>query len=178
MIVMPPPYWIIKYYLSATFVLFISQPWQSAYVLCMWSLHMQSLGWRGTPLMMADRIPLSLTYISYFKDDMWGKTLAYISMAPFIFAIFELGFVISPNSKPARRTVAILILLGQILNEVLNAVLKGFFKEPRPLGTERFDFGMPSSHSQFMGYLAAIAPMFVEYTVFRYFWCRFQSGLQ
>ena len=34
--------------------------------------------------------------------------------------------------------------------------------------TERHDYGMPSSHAQFMGFLMAVFDFLVEFTVFRH----------
>lgn len=36
------------------------------------------------------------------------------------------------------------------------------------LGTERYDYGMPSSHSQFMGCLLGLFSHLLELTIFRY----------
>eukprot|EP00696_Hemimastix_kukwesjijk_P018480 gnl/Hemi2/7375_TR2515_c0_g1_i1.p1 gnl/Hemi2/7375_TR2515_c0_g1~~gnl/Hemi2/7375_TR2515_c0_g1_i1.p1 ORF type:complete len:306 (+),score=57.85 gnl/Hemi2/7375_TR2515_c0_g1_i1:3-920(+) len=53
-----------------------------------------------------------------------------------------------------RRDVATLaLILGQALNEVLNAVLKRVLRIPRPSPQMGAGFGMPSSHAQFMGFL-------------------------
>lgn len=115
-----------------------------------------------------ERVPLSITYITYVQDDKLGKILALASLAPILIIVLEVAFIIAPHQSSAKRRVAVMLLVGQLINEGINAVLKEYFREPRPLGSDKLDYGMPSSHSQFMGYLAAIAPFFVEFTIFRY----------
>lgn len=115
-----------------------------------------------------ERIPLSISHVSYVQDDSLGKLLALASLAPMLIFVLEVAFIISSHHSMSKRKVAIMLLVGQLLNEGLNILLKEYFKEPRPLGSDKTDYGMPSSHSQFMGYLAAIAPYFVEFTIFRY----------
>ncbi|EKX39757.1 hypothetical protein GUITHDRAFT_154363 [Guillardia theta CCMP2712] len=54
-----------------------------------------------------------------------------------------------------RELVVCFWLLGHILNEALNFFLKRLFKEQRPPGAPAVGFdghGMPSAHSQFMGF--------------------------
>lgn len=58
----------------------------------------------------------------------------------------------------SRRDLAsAALLLGQLLNEVLNYLLKNTIKAPRPSELHQFapKFGMPSNHGQFMGFFAA-----------------------
>jgi dolichyldiphosphatase len=68
-----------------------------------------------------------------------------------------------------RRELTILTsLIGQLGCEGLNLGLKRIFKQGRPTDFLGTGYGMPSSHSQFMGYFMA-------------FWClhlyRFRPGL-
>ena len=46
------------------------------------------------------------------------------------------------------------MLVGQLLNEGLNNILKRTIKEPRPPTSKKDGYGMPSSHSQFVWYFA------------------------
>lgn len=117
-------------------------------------------------LVSSDRVPLFLTLVSHIEGDLVGKALAYVSLAPLFFAVLEIAFVLAAPKSAAKQRVAVMLLTGQLLNEAFNALLKGHLQESRPSGTERLDYGMPSSHAQFMGYLAAVAPYFFEFTVF------------
>ena len=58
---------------------------------------------------------------------------------------------------------AISMLIGQLANEALNAVLKRVFAAPRPNVTDRTDFGMPSSHAQFIVFSFVFAVLLVRY---------------
>ncbi|KAL6062570.1 Dolichyldiphosphatase 1 [Balamuthia mandrillaris] len=55
-----------------------------------------------------------------------------------------------------RRELSVaFFMLGQLMDLVLNKALKQlYFKEVRPSGTFRTDYGMPSNHSQFMFFFA------------------------
>ncbi|KAI7833730.1 phosphatidic acid phosphatase type 2/haloperoxidase [Kickxella alabastrina] len=63
----------------------------------------------------------------------------------------------------SRREVAgILLLLGQLANEAFNLVLKQMVKIDRPNPHLGDGYGMPSSHSQFMGFFVVYVAMFLE----------------
>lgn len=57
----------------------------------------------------------------------------------------------------------IAFFLGIILNELVNFLLKNWFCEPRPLvrNVTYQEYGMPSSHSQFMWFFATYCALFV-----------------
>lgn len=57
----------------------------------------------------------------------------------------------------------IAFFLGIILNELVNFVLKNWLCEPRPLvrNVTYQEYGMPSSHSQFMWFFATYCALFV-----------------
>lgn len=92
--------------------------------------------------------PFSLTFFEYEDGDAFGKLCALLSCAP-IFVI--VAFVALAASRRDLATLA--FLLGQLLNELVNAALKRAIREPRPPSQLRHsgptDYGMPSAHAQF-----------------------------
>jgi len=92
--------------------------------------------------------PFYLTHFEYEEGDALGKLAALASLAP-IFAIVSFCTLIA-----SRRDLATpAFLLGQLLNEAVNAALKRALRQPRPPSQLRHsgpsDFGMPSAHAQF-----------------------------
>lgn len=63
----------------------------------------------------------------------------------------------------------IIFFLGTILNEIFNKILKNWIQEPRPI--ERLNmsdqYGMPSSHSQFIWFFSTYSTLFI---LFRFEW--------
>lgn len=111
---------------------------------------------------MPDLSPLSLTHIQYDPEDPFAKALAIASLAP-----FALLSVYTSYMFLARRDdiLAITTLAGQLTCEGFNSILKAIIKQPRPMygawrgaskSAEHFivgtGYGMPSSHSQFVGF--------------------------
>lgn len=98
---------------------------------------------------------LSLTHVEYTEGDIIGKILALITLSP-IFFIVSYTTLILVN----RQSQTICLLLGQLLNELINYILKQYIKQERPgdLGT---GYGMPSSHSQFSCFLMVYGIMHV-----------------
>lgn len=119
---------------------------------------------------------LSLTLVQYVPGDKLGHLLAYITLTPLAVLVSYASIILS------RREVAVLMmLLGQLACEALNFVLKNIFQQPRPTGNyfylpsqhnsnpvnEDFlgkGYGMPSSHSQFVGFTSIYAILYI--------WCR------
>ena len=101
---------------------------------------------------MASFRPFSLTYVVYQENDNLGKLLALFSLAP-VFIVVSLTTLIA--SRRDLRTIS--LMLGVLINEVINYILKTALQEARP-SISNVDFipkyGMPSNHSQFMGFLA------------------------
>mmetsp|Transcript_22948 Transcript_22948/g.64484 ORF Transcript_22948/g.64484 Transcript_22948/m.64484 type:complete len:215 (+) Transcript_22948:75-719(+) len=91
-----------------------------------------------------------LTHIVYDSDDgLWGALMAHITLAPLCIAVGLPAFFL------ARRELQTLyFVLGHGVNEVLNLLLKYSIREPRPAGSPKYGFGMPSSHAQFMFFFA------------------------
>lgn len=98
--------------------------------------------------------PFSLTYLLYDEGDLLGYVMCIFSLLP-ILIMFSYGILLM-----FRRELHILSLtLGQLLNDVICLWMKKWIKQPRPntavtlLG--RFDYGMPSQHSQFIFFCSA-----------------------
>jgi dolichyldiphosphatase len=92
--------------------------------------------------------PLSNHAVEHFVT----LAFAYASMFPILWLFVLLGIILA-----LRDLTTIMFLLGLVLNEGVNYALKKIIQEERPplLFTERerhVGFGMPSSHSQYMGF--------------------------
>ncbi|ORX52959.1 PAP2-domain-containing protein [Piromyces finnis] len=114
-----------------------------------------------------DRKPVSLTYVVYEKGDILGFILAYSSLCPIFLIVAYTSIILS-----RRELIIIFTLIGQLLNEVFNGIIKNIIKEPRPESNFQIHdlffffniiftnqaaisgYGMPSSHSQFMFFFA------------------------
>lgn len=65
-----------------------------------------------------------------------------------------------------RSSPQIFFSLGLVLNEATNYTLKHLIREPRPLKRSEemtVEFGMPSSHSQFMWFVATYLMFFITF---------------
>ncbi|XP_077534297.1 dolichyldiphosphatase 1-like isoform X1 [Haemaphysalis longicornis] len=103
-------------------------------------------------------VPLSLTHVEYPAGDWLGKTLAYVSLSPLVILVSFGTLVIF-----RRDLHTITFLCGTLLSEAINFVLKHVIKEARPYkARDNFtEFGMPSSHSQLMWFVATYLAFFV-----------------
>ena len=115
--------------------------------------------------------PFGLTAVAYQSDDGLSYFLAFVSLAPpFLIAMLTalLAF--------RRDWQTFMLLVGLILNVVLNKVLKSTFREPRPSGSCALEYsgsllssgsggaeeyGMPSNHAQFVAFFAAFLSLFL-----------------
>ncbi|KAG5674014.1 hypothetical protein PVAND_004007 [Polypedilum vanderplanki] len=101
---------------------------------------------------------LSLTLVEYPRNDVFGKFMAILALAPlYIIATF------STISLRCRDLHTIFYFIGILLNEALNMTLKYLIKEPRPAVRDNYyvQFGMPSSHSQFMLFFTTYSILFL-----------------
>ena len=111
----------------------------------------------GVRPLLANEKLLSLTAVVYPRGDRLGQLLAATSMLPLVLVVSLVTCVL------CRRDLhSSFMLLGQLLNELLNKAIKETVREARPQGAPADDFGMPSSHSQFMWYFAAYHVLFVH----------------
>ena len=104
--------------------------------------------------------PFSLTFVEYREGDVIGLALAASSLIPLFIVVSALTTVF------IRRDLhSIAFFVGLSLNYVSNACLKFYMAEERPRvisGRSHFNrYGMPSTHAQFMAYVAAYQCLFV-----------------
>ncbi|CAI4062221.1 hypothetical protein SKDZ_07G2890 [Saccharomyces kudriavzevii ZP591] len=128
-------------------------------------------------------IPFDDTYILYDSHDFLSFLSAYFSLMPILVLAFYLSWFII-----TRELEACIVAFGQVMNEIFNNVIKNIIKQPRPVSfgasfqndTIRSGYGMPSAHSQFMGFCFAYNSLKI-YTLWRnlnfFEKCIFSSGL-
>jgi hypothetical protein len=76
---------------------------------------------------------LSLTLVEYpANEPLFGKAMALVSMAPLVLLVALSTLIL--YSTGAKRVGFALTLLGLLLSEAVNAILKRAIKEPRPPG--------------------------------------------
>ena len=108
---------------------------------------------------MTNRKPLALTHILYEKDDPYGAILAFSSLLPIL-----ISFSLTTHLFVGKDLRAGFIATGALLTQIISTVLKKIIKEPRPQndlivpGTQKY--GMPSSHSCFMAFIAVFSLLF------------------
>ncbi|XP_012270244.1 dolichyldiphosphatase 1 [Orussus abietinus] len=105
-----------------------------------------------------DWVPFSLTLVEYPQGDLLGKLLALISLTPFAIIAGFVALVLF------RRDLHTITFFGGItINEAINFFLKHTLCEDRPMkrATIYIEYGMPSSHSQFIWFFAAYTTLFV-----------------
>lgn len=129
--------------------------------------------------------PVGFFLAEYETSDPLGHLLAFLSFTPpFIVAMQSAVFCTLLLCSSVTEEVvgasnlAGKLLLGQLLNEASNLTLKNLIRQARPLNNIYHnyiytDYGMPSSHSQFMAFLVAIFPFLVG-RLFKFMkWSRF-----
>ncbi|EDV27592.1 uncharacterized protein TRIADDRAFT_53442 [Trichoplax adhaerens] len=95
---------------------------------------------------------VSLTYVEYPAGDLIGKLLAYSSLMPVFIGV---SFVTLILFKRDLHTMS--FFFGLVLNEITSLAIKYSVRQPRPCRSSEdlaTEFGMPSSHAQFMGFFA------------------------
>jgi dolichyldiphosphatase len=101
------------------------------------------------------RQPFGMFYVLVDPDKPLEKLLALITMAPY-FIVCALVTL----SLRCRELLTITWLIGQLLNEAINFFLKRLLQQSRPAGAPQVGFdghGMPSAHSQFMGFFLSFS---------------------
>jgi dolichyldiphosphatase len=93
------------------------------------------------------QVPIYHTHVEYTRGDKLGYILALFSLLP-IAILISYATLILFN----RHAVMFFALIGQLLNEALNSILKHAIAIPRPNLEKGRGYGFPSSHAQFMGY--------------------------
>ncbi|KAB0798133.1 hypothetical protein PPYR_09126 [Photinus pyralis] len=103
-------------------------------------------------------VPLSLTLVEYPKDDILGKLLAIISLTPFGIGSGFLTLILF-----RRDLHTITFFVGTLCSEAFNYLLKHSICEARPKlrPDDMVEYGMPSSHAQFVWFFATYIIYFV-----------------
>ncbi|ESO08963.1 hypothetical protein HELRODRAFT_73990 [Helobdella robusta] len=101
---------------------------------------------------------ISLTHVEYPEGDLVGLGLAWCSLLP-IFILVSCGTLIAFR----RDLHTIFFLIGLVVDEGLNFVLKSIIQEYRPMSRSVIftEYGMPSSHAQFMSFFAVYMVLFL-----------------
>uniref|UniRef100_A0A674EQ06 Dolichyldiphosphatase n=1 Tax=Salmo trutta TaxID=8032 RepID=A0A674EQ06_SALTR len=103
---------------------------------------------------------ISLTHIEFPAGDLTGQVLAYTSLLPIAILV---GFVTLIVFKRELHTIS--SFGGLVLNEGVNWLLKHILREPRPCEgahtTLTTEYGMPSSHSQFIWFFVVYFFLFL-----------------
>eukprot|EP01124_Arcella_intermedia_P025243 TRINITY_DN4477_c0_g2_i1.p1 TRINITY_DN4477_c0_g2~~TRINITY_DN4477_c0_g2_i1.p1 ORF type:complete len:192 (+),score=21.06 TRINITY_DN4477_c0_g2_i1:19-594(+) len=103
---------------------------------------------------VGSRVPFFYTMVTHAVGDRLGWVMSLFSLVPVFLIVSLVTLVFSKGLSRPSREMTIYMLLGLLLNELVNHFLKHHvFEEPRPIGTEKTDYGMPSDHAQFMSYL-------------------------
>ncbi|KAI1294898.1 Dolichyldiphosphatase 1 [Halotydeus destructor] len=105
----------------------------------------------------------SLTHVKYPKGDYFGFVLAFISLTPFAIFVSYITLILFK-----REVDTILLCIGQLLNEILNFVLKNIICEKRPhLDSKAIHtpktYGMPSQHAQFQAFFVVFSILFIAF---------------
>ncbi|XP_059162604.1 dolichyldiphosphatase 1-like [Physella acuta] len=108
---------------------------------------------------------LSLTYVEYPKDDFIGFVLAWFSMLPFILIVSFITLIVLRRDLHTAAFFA-----GLVISEGINFIVKHIIREPRPLrgrANLHTEYGMPSSHSQFIWFFSSYFTIFLIFRLYR-----------
>ena len=94
------------------------------------------------------RKALSFTFVQYEEGDLVGLAMAWVSLVHIIVLV-----AVASAFVARRELQSLAVGIGLVVNEGVNMVLKRLvFRQERPAGSDRGDFGMPSAHAQFAGF--------------------------
>ncbi|GMM32142.1 dolichyldiphosphatase [Martiniozyma asiatica (nom. inval.)] len=97
-------------------------------------------------------VPFDHTLIYYDKSNIISLPVALFSLLPVFILIFLLSWwLLSRSFKPFAFAI------GQVVNDLTSGFAKKKFQYARPIkgqifNSRRLEWGMPSSHSQFIGF--------------------------
>ncbi|CAK4079238.1 unnamed protein product [Aphanomyces euteiches] len=101
--------------------------------------------------------PFSLTWVMYDAADPLGQLLALVTLSPVFIMVMYATLILFQ-----RDLHIIFMVLGQLVNEVFNQILKRTIDQKRPDGADMEDAGMPSAHSQFMAFFATYVVLYTS----------------
>lgn len=112
-------------------------------------------------------IPFDQTYVVYDPSDWIATVCVQFSLLPVYITVFYTSwFLITREIEP------VIVVAGHLFGEVINKVIKHIIKHPRPdfhkdfgAGSYGLSYGMPSAHSQYMGFFAGYFMLNVWYRV-------------
>ena len=92
----------------------------------------------------------------------WNSSCSYLKFSLSYSVIFTLSHIIV-NSKIFFFNLQITFFIGMVFNELINTVLKYIIKQPRPISRDNNynEYGMPSSHSQFVWFFSIYMFLFI-----------------
>ena len=92
----------------------------------------------------------------------WNSSCSYLKFSLSYSVIFTLSHIIV-NSKFFFFNLQITFFIGMVFNELINTVLKYIIKQPRPISRDNNynEYGMPSSHSQFVWFFSIYMFLFI-----------------
>lgn len=96
-------------------------------------------------------VPFDLTYVRFPEGDLVGELLALVTLTPVFVMVMYATLIVM-----RRDLQTVFICCGQVVNVGVNLVLKKLIAQPRPDESGFADGGMPSNHSQFIGFFAAL----------------------
>ncbi|KAK6464776.1 hypothetical protein DFJ63DRAFT_93559 [Scheffersomyces coipomensis] len=104
-----------------------------------------------------DPIPFDHTYVLYDPNDIISYISVHLSLLPiYVMVFYTAWFLITREIEP------VIVVGGHLIGEILNKIVKRIMKQPRPefhkdfaSGSYSLTYGMPSAHSQFMGFFTA-----------------------
>ncbi|KAG2216554.1 hypothetical protein INT45_006030 [Circinella minor] len=106
---------------------------------------------------MDELASLSLTHVQFDPKDKLAYLLAYITLSPLAILVLYASIIIS------RREIAgITMLVGQLVNEGINFILKEYLQIARPHAHLGNGYGMPSSHAQFIWFFAIYGSLYLS----------------
>lgn len=106
-------------------------------------------------------MPLGISYFTYPQGDYIGALLALSCLLPILFVAAQSTLVVALHPDAQLLCLSASVLLSQLVNEFVNFVLKRALRQSRPNGAIRSDYGMPSSHAQFMTHLATVVALLI-----------------
>lgn len=108
------------------------------------------------PPVIPNHIPFDQTYVLYDPNDVISIISVQFTLLPvYIMVFYLLWFLVTREIEP------VIVVAGHLCSEIVNKVLKILLKNPRPDFHREFgsggslSYGMPSAHSQFIGFFAA-----------------------